>query len=228
MPGCYATSIKALSGGKELPLQTTSNTQAWDKRRRQEEAAPEPTPAVAWDYEGGTLYALPQYIANTVYMGTRTCFDGCSELLKFYYPDGTGAPGEPNTETGVVKMAQPSETDPFPSPPTATATHDGEENSSTPPIVTASSGGGRGREGESTPMATATGTSSGSSGSGSQSADGDSGNQSGEPEDPAAAEPTNSQSPDVSLASRIRGEFTVGSCSIVALMIPLLAATLVL
>ncbi|KAK8015713.1 hypothetical protein PG991_008601 [Apiospora marii] len=230
MPGCYATSIQALSGGKELPMQTTSNTQVWDKRQE----APEPTPAaVAWDYEGGTMYALAQYIANTVFMGTQTCYENCDEWLPFYYPDGTGAPGEPNTATGEVKMARPSETgggeeNNPPPPPTPTPTHDGEENSPPPtpsathegeensplsPTVTATNSGG---EGESTPSPTA-------SGSGSQSGDGDSGNQSSEP-----AEPTNSQSPDVSLASRFRGEFTVGSCSIVALMIPLLVATLVL
>lgn len=200
-------------------MQTTSNTQAWDKRQE----APEPTPAVAWDYEGGTMYALPQYIANTVFMGTHTCYENCDEWQQFYYPDGTGAPGEPNTETGLMKMARPSETvggeenSPLP-PPTPTAAHDGEEGSPLPPTITASSGGG---EVESTPTVTA--SSSGGSGSGSQSGGGDSGSQSGEP-----AEPTNSQSPDISLASRIRGEFTVGSCSIVALMIPLLVATLVL
>ncbi|KAK7961007.1 hypothetical protein PG988_012221 [Apiospora saccharicola] len=224
MPGCYATSIKVLSGGKELTLQTTSNSKAWDKRQE----APEPTPAaVTWDYEGGTMYALPQYVSHTVFMGTHTCYESCDEWQQFYYPDGTGAPGTPNTEAGDVTMARPSETDVSLPPPAATATHDGEENSSAPPTVTAASEGGRGGEEESTSMATATVTGSGGSGSGSGSESG-SGSQSGKPADPAVAEPTSSQSPDVSLASRIQGEITVGSCSIVALMIPLLVATLVL
>ncbi|KAK8108606.1 hypothetical protein PG984_014407 [Apiospora sp. TS-2023a] len=206
MPRCYATSIKALSGGKELPLQTTSNSKAWDKRQE----APEPTPAAAvtWDYEGGTLYALGQYVSHTVFMGTHTCYESCDEWQQFYYPDRTGGPGTPNTEAGEVTMARPSETDVSLPPPMATPTHDGEENSSAAATVTAATAPGSG------------GSSSGSESGG--------GSQSGKPADPADAEPSSSQSPDVSLASRIRGEITVGSCSIFALMIPLLVATLVL
>ncbi|KAK8022173.1 hypothetical protein PG993_012940 [Apiospora rasikravindrae] len=223
MPECYATCIKALSGGKELPMQTTSNTQVWDKR--QETAAPEPT---TWNYEDGTLYALPQILAHTVFMGTHTCYEDCSTWMQHYYPDMTGAPGERNTETGERRMPRPSETEGGeennPPPPTATATNEGggsskESNPSPSPTATATNGG----DGESTPTATA----DGSGGSGSESG-GDDGIESIEPEDPSDKGSSNSQSPDVSLASRIRGEFNLGSCSIVALMIPLLVATLVL
>ncbi|KAK8076411.1 hypothetical protein PG994_003683 [Apiospora phragmitis] len=212
MPGCYATSIKELSGGKELPMQTTSNTQAWDKRQEQ---PPEPTDAtITWDYEDGTMYALPQIMAHTVFMGTHTCYEDCMSWQQVYYPDGTGVPGEPNSETGEVTRPRPSETgggeenNPLP-PPTATATN--EE-------------GGGGGGGVSTPTATTTMTSSGGSGSASG---GGGNNESDKPEDPADTELANAQSPDVSLASPLRGEFSVGSCSIVALIVPLMVAILV-
>ncbi|KAK8848834.1 hypothetical protein PGQ11_015314 [Apiospora arundinis] len=188
MPGCYATSIKALSG-KTLPMQTTSNTQAWEKKKRQEQP-PAATPTITWDYEKGTLYALPQIAAHTVFMGTHTCYEACSSWMEYYYPEETGAPGEPNLRTGEVTLPRPSET---------------------------GSGGGGGKGG-SAPTATAE---SGGSGSGG-------GSTSDKPKDSADAESANAQSPDISLASRLPGEFSLGSCSIVALMIPLMVAILVL
>ncbi|KAK8060998.1 hypothetical protein PG997_015219 [Apiospora hydei] len=214
MPECYATSIKALSGGKELPMQTTSNTQQWDKKRRQEETAAAPEPTTTWNYEDGTLYALPQIMAHTVFMGTHTCYEDCSTWMQHYYPDGTGAPGERHTETGERRMPRPSETE-----------GGGENNSPTPTVIATNEGGGSSEESNPVPSPTATAT--GSGGSGSESG-GDDGIEIIEPEDPSDKESPNSQSPDVSLASRIRGGINVGSCSIVALMIPLLVATLVL
>lgn len=173
MPDCYATSIKQLSG-KTLPMQTTSNTQPWEKRQEQNQATP---PTVTWDYEKGTLYALPQIAAHTVFMGTHTCYEACSSWMEFYYPEKTGAPGEPNLKTGQVTMARPSES----------------------PVPTGTAGSGSG--GGSAPN---------------------------EPKDSAGAESANAQSPDVSLASRLRGEFSIGCYSIIALMIPLMVAILVL
>jgi hypothetical protein len=88
MPGCYATSVKAQSGDK-VPMQTTSNTMAWDKR--QEDEIEYPT-TVSWDYEHGTLYAQAQMVGYTVFQGTHTCYESCSSWLTYYYPDGTGGP----------------------------------------------------------------------------------------------------------------------------------------
>ncbi|KAI1877398.1 hypothetical protein JX265_003406 [Neoarthrinium moseri] len=104
MPGCYATSVKALSG-KELPMRTTSNNMAWDKR--QEGGAEFPTTAT-WDYEHGTLYARMAQAGYTVFMGTHTCYESCSTWLTYYYPDGTGGPTPSTAVTTTTESDQQS------------------------------------------------------------------------------------------------------------------------
>ncbi|KAH8201103.1 hypothetical protein TruAng_004730 [Truncatella angustata] len=100
LPRCYATSVDALSG-KEVPMHTTSDTMAWDKRQ---EGDAWPT-TVSWDYARGTVWAQAQYAGYTVLMGTHTCYESCSTWLDYYYPDRTGG-ATPATATTV----QPSST----------------------------------------------------------------------------------------------------------------------
>ncbi|KAI0132604.1 hypothetical protein BJ170DRAFT_680486 [Xylariales sp. AK1849] len=93
-PGCYATSVSGLSG-KDVPMRTTSNSMAWDKRQ---EAFPTTT---SWDYQAGTLFAHEVNVGYTVFMGTHTCYESCSTWLTYYYPDGTGG-STPSTGVATV------------------------------------------------------------------------------------------------------------------------------
>ncbi|KAJ8129367.1 hypothetical protein O1611_g4262 [Lasiodiplodia mahajangana] len=75
LPACAATSIQQLSG-KEIPVQTWSNDMAWDKRKRQVQTIP-------WDYEHGTMFAHQQQYDYTVFHGTHTCFEYCSDWFTY-------------------------------------------------------------------------------------------------------------------------------------------------
>ncbi|KAK6198309.1 hypothetical protein LQW54_010393 [Pestalotiopsis sp. IQ-011] len=96
MPGCYATSVEVQSG-KQVPMQTWSNTMGWDKR--DDGGAGQLPTTVSWDYEHGTVYAMAEGHGHTVFQGTHTCYESCSTWLSYYYPDGTGGPWPITTTT---------------------------------------------------------------------------------------------------------------------------------
>jgi hypothetical protein len=89
MPGCWATSVAALASEGQVPMHTTSNAMAWDKRQESSDALPA---TVSWDLGCGTVYAHGQIVSRTVFMGTHTCYEDCSTWFTYYYPDGTGGP----------------------------------------------------------------------------------------------------------------------------------------
>ncbi|KAH8662560.1 hypothetical protein BX600DRAFT_551284 [Xylariales sp. PMI_506] len=92
LPGCYAPRVAQLSGS-DVPMYTTSNTMAWDKRQDPGEGF---ATTVSWDYDLGTLFAMTQSATRTVFMGTHTCYESCTTWMSYYYPDGVGGP-EPTT-----------------------------------------------------------------------------------------------------------------------------------
>ncbi|KAI1181184.1 hypothetical protein F4777DRAFT_573256 [Nemania sp. FL0916] len=99
LPGCAATSISQLSG-KEIPAQTWSNTQPWDKRQAQ---------TISWDYEHGTIRKISFDIGPQE--------DGNANSLH-NYPNGQGGTPGPWPESTVqeVTPTPTPETTPIPEP----------------------------------------------------------------------------------------------------------------
>lgn len=109
MPACYATSVSALSG-REVALQ-----QYWDRESVTNEEGPPTT--VAWDFDDATLFAQVQYVEETVFLGTHTCYDyDCHSWMAYYYGDATRPP---------FSATAPATTGPGQSVPDATASGTG-------------------------------------------------------------------------------------------------------
>ncbi|KAI0205266.1 hypothetical protein F4808DRAFT_411096 [Astrocystis sublimbata] len=103
LPGCVATSVSQLSG-KDVPVQTTLNDMAWDKRQAQ---------TIKWNYETDSIFANLQELSYTVFQGTHTCFEDCDQWFTYYYPRGEGGtpgPWPTSSDEGTTPLPEPTPT----------------------------------------------------------------------------------------------------------------------
>ncbi|KAI3397084.1 hypothetical protein diail_11226 [Diaporthe ilicicola] len=113
MPFCVATSVEALSG-RDVELTLTVDTRVWDKKKRQEETSAPAVTIRPWDYEGGLLFAQAAGAAVTVFHGTYTCLESCSEYFTYSYnntdPNYTPPPSTTSTAASSISAAEPTTT----------------------------------------------------------------------------------------------------------------------
>ncbi|KAI3325123.1 hypothetical protein HD806DRAFT_466393 [Xylariaceae sp. AK1471] len=131
LPYCAATSISELSG-KEIPVQTWSNSKVWDKRQVQ---------TITWDYEHGTMFAGGVYYSYTVFQSTHTCFEYCDSWFTYYYPGGVGGtpgPAWPTTSDVPVEVTTPSEVTLTPEPTSGPASETTPTEDASSPVGTPS------------------------------------------------------------------------------------------
>lgn len=120
MPGCVASHVKTLSD-KEVTMGLFSDPRVWDKR---DEETPRTT--TKWDYEHNTIWAQEKPHRYTVFHGTYTCFEKCTEYFTYSYhntdpnaptttpssriikesttPNGTGGTGGSGDKNGAAAM----------------------------------------------------------------------------------------------------------------------------
>jgi len=107
MPGCVASHVKALSK-QDVTMQLFSDPRVWDKR--QDET---PRTTTAWDYEHNTLWAQEAPIRYTVFHGTYTCYDQCTDYFQYsYYNTDPNAPTTTATTSNSGISGTSSETTP--------------------------------------------------------------------------------------------------------------------
>ena len=79
VPGCMATSVKALDG-KTVTMGVYSDSRVWDRKRQEGEKT-----SVKWDVKKGTIFAEAMGYGYTVFHGTHTCYTDCDRYFTFSY-----------------------------------------------------------------------------------------------------------------------------------------------
>ena len=80
MPLCRATRVSALSGST-VTLTPYSDTQGWERRRRQEATLV----TEMWDYTANVIYAEAESFTRTVFADGHTCYGNCTDYWLRWY-----------------------------------------------------------------------------------------------------------------------------------------------